>query len=162
MLKLGLNTVISEQNIVNQYVECFNGVGKLKDFQLTIPINKDIQQVAQPLRRIPYSLRDKLSKKLKELESLDIIEQVHEPTPWVSPAVVVPKENGDIRRSVNRYMRQANEAVVRECHTIPVLDEVLQDLNKSKVFSKLDIKWAYHQIELSPESREISYNIFDS
>ena len=29
-------------------------------------------------------------------------------------------------------------------------------MNGSKVFSKLDLKWGYHQLELSPESREIT------
>ena len=29
-------------------------------------------------------------------------------------------------------------------------------MNGSKVFSKLDLKWGYHQLELSPESREIA------
>ncbi|XP_033749315.1 uncharacterized protein K02A2.6-like [Pecten maximus] len=33
---------------------------------------------------------------------------------------------------------------------------VLRDLNQSKVFSKLDIRWAYPQIELTPESRSIT------
>ena len=29
-------------------------------------------------------------------------------------------------------------------------------MNQSKIFSKLDVKWAYHQIELNPESRDIT------
>ena len=53
-------------------------------------------------------------------------------------------------------MRQANAAVKRIKHPIPTIDEVLQDLNNSTMFSKLDIKWAYHQIELDQESRDIT------
>ena len=53
-------------------------------------------------------------------------------------------------------MRQANVAVKREPFPIPTIDEVLQDLNQSKFFSKLDLTTAYHQIELSPESRDIT------
>jgi hypothetical protein len=33
---------------------------------------------------------------------------------------------------------------------------ILSDLNQSQIFSKLDIKWAYHQIELDPGAREIT------
>ena len=29
-------------------------------------------------------------------------------------------------------------------------------MNQSKIFSKLDVKWAYHQIKLDPESRDIT------
>ena len=53
-------------------------------------------------------------------------------------------------------MSQANCAVERERDSIPTIDEVLQDMNNSKVFSKLDLRWGYHQIELSEESREIT------
>ena len=50
-------------------------------------------------------------------------------------------------------MKQANGAIVRERHPIPTVDEVLHDLNGGTVFSKLDIKWAFHQVELSEVSR---------
>ena len=66
----------------------------------------------------------------------------------------MPKPNGAIRLCVN--MRQANGAIVRERHPIPTVDEVLHDLNGSTVFSKLDIKWAFHQVELSETSRPIT------
>ena len=57
----------------------YEGIGKLKDFQLKIPIDAEVQLVAQPIRRVPYHLRDKLTKKLKELVELDIIEKVSGP-----------------------------------------------------------------------------------
>ena len=53
-------------------------------------------------------------------------------------------------------MRQANAAIVRERHPIPTVDEVLHYLNGSTVFSKLYIKWAFHQVELSETSRPIA------
>ena len=125
---------------------CCEGIGKVKDFQ--------VQPVAQPIRKVPYHLRDKLSTKLDELVELDIIEKMSGPSSWVSPVVVVPKPSGDIRLCVD--MRQANVAVKRERFPIPTIDVVLQDLNQSKFFSKLDLTTAYHQIELSPESSDIT------
>ena len=53
-------------------------------------------------------------------------------------------------------MRCANASVIRERHPIPTVDEVLQNLNQSSVYSKLDLKWGYHQIELEEESRNIT------
>ena len=53
-------------------------------------------------------------------------------------------------------MRRANNAIVRERHPIPTIEEVLQDLSRSTVFSKLDLKWGFHQVELAEESREIT------
>ena len=79
---------------------------------------------------------------------------MNEPSEWISPVVVVPKPNGDIRLCVD--MRQANQAVKRVHHPISTIDELLQDMNESKFFSKFDIKWAYHQLELRLESRAIT------
>ena len=50
-------------------------------------------------------------------------------------------------------MRRANEAIERERHPIPTAGEVY---NRSTIFSKLDLKWGFHQIELEEESRKIT------
>ena len=95
---------------------CCEGIGKMKDFQLIVPIDPKVQPLAQPIRKVPYHLRDKLSTKLDELE------KVSGPSSWVSPVVVVPKPTGDICLCVD--MRQANTAVKRERVPIPTIDEV--------------------------------------
>ena len=64
------------------------------------------------------------------------------------------KANGEVRLCVD--MRCANKAIIRERHPIPTIDEILQDMQEGGVFSKLDLKWGYHQIELSEESRSIT------
>ena len=77
-------------SILDKFPGCCEGIGKLKDFQLKIPIDAEAQPVAQPIRRVPYHLWDKLTNKLKELVELDITEKVSGPSTWVSPVVVVP------------------------------------------------------------------------
>ena len=155
-LQLSTDGEDREPSILDKFPGCCEGIGKLKDFQLKIPVDAEVQPVAQPIRRDPYHLRDKLTNKLKELVELDIIEKVSGPSSWVSPVVVVPKLMGDIRLCVD--MRQANKAVKRERYPIPTIDEVLQDFNQSKFFSRLDLNSAYHQIELAPESRDITHD----
>jgi len=114
-----------------------------------------LDQVAQPVRRLPFGLRDKVDQKLDELLDKDIIDEVpNTPTTWVSPLVVAPKPDEDIRVCID--MRRANEAIVRERHPIPTIEEILYDLNRATVFSKLDLKWGFHQVELEEESREIT------
>ena len=117
-------------------------------------MNSKVNPVAQHTRRVPLSLREKVEQKLRELEQMDIVEKVQGPTPWVSPIVVVPKPSGEIRSCVD--MRKANDAIIRERHPIPTVDEVFQDMSQSSVFSKLDLKWGYHQLELSEESHGIT------
>ena len=64
---------------------------------MKIPIDVEVQPVAQPIRRVPYHLRDKLTNKLKELVELEIIEKNSGASSWVSPVVVLPNTTGDIR-----------------------------------------------------------------
>ena len=118
--------------IVDRFPNVFSGVGKLSGYQLKLHIDPEIKPVAQKPRRIPYPLKEKVTKKINELLDLDIIEKVSGPTTWVSPAVIAPKPNkDDVRICVD--MRCANEAIRREKLSIPTVDEVLEELNGSTV-----------------------------
>ena len=99
------------------------GNGKLSGYQLLIHTDPSVAPVAQPLRRTFFHVRKDIEKKLKELQDLDVIEDVDGPTTWVSPLVAVPKSNGDIRVCVD--MRRVNETILRERHPIPTLEETL-------------------------------------
>jgi hypothetical protein len=156
VLKIGMDiATISDvgKDLEQQYPEVFHGVGKLKGRKITLHIDPSVEPVAQPLRRTPFNLRAKVESKIQELLKADIIEQVEGPTPWVNPVVVVPKPN-DIRICVD--MRMANGAIIRGRYPIPTVDELLQNMNGSEIFSKLDLKWGYHQLELSEECRDIT------
>ena len=66
--------------------------------------------------------------------------------------MVVPKPNGEVRICVD--MRRVNTAVIRERYPIPTMEDILHDLTCASVFSKLDLRWGYHQIELDEQSRQ--------
>ena len=151
MLRLGpshtVNVVNTEADIKEKYKELFDGVGLLRDYELKLNIDDPVNPVAQPVRRIPFGVREEVERKLGELLESGIIEEVPErPTGWVSQLVVIPEADGDIRICVD--MRCANQAIVRERQPIPTIKEVLQDLNGSTVFSRVDLKWEFHQISL--------------
>uniref|UniRef100_A0A669BA80 Gypsy retrotransposon integrase-like protein 1 n=1 Tax=Oreochromis niloticus TaxID=8128 RepID=A0A669BA80_ORENI len=158
VLKIGENVAAVtdlKHTLKEKYPKVFKGVGKLNTKQISLYIDPNVKPVAQPLRRIPYHLRDAVEKKINELIDMDIIERVEGPTLWVNPVVVLPKKcDKDIRMCLD--MRKANEAIIRERYPIPTVDEILQGLNGSAIFTKLDLKWGYHQLELTPESREIT------
>ena len=90
-----LNHVSKEINeILQENKEVFEGKGKLRNFQLNLHVNEEVKPIGQPTRRVPYHLQNKVIAKIRELEALDIIEET---TTWVSPLVVTPKEDWDIR-----------------------------------------------------------------
>lgn len=131
--------------LFERFPAVFSGeIGKLKDYQLELSINPTVRPVVQNPRPIPLHYRTRVEAKLKQLEDQDIIEPVTGPTPWVSPVVIVDKPYGDIRLCVN--MSKPNEALLRTHHPYPTSEEILQDLNGSKFFSKIDLKECDHQM----------------
>ena len=53
-------------------------------------------------------------------------------------------------------MRAANQAIERERHPVPTVEDLIVDLNGATVFSKIDLNQGYHQLELDEESRSIT------
>ena len=143
------------QSLLQKFPALFSGkIRKLKDYQLELNIDPTVQPVVQNSHPTPLHYRARVEAKLKQLEDQDIIEQVTGPTPWVSPLVIVDKPNGDIRLCVN--MCKPNKAIHRTHYPNPTSEEILQDLNGSKIFYKIDLEECYHQIELAESSRHLT------
>ena len=117
-------------------------------------INKDVKPVAQKPRRVPCHVRRKVDEELERLKELDIIEDASGPTPWISPLVIVHKDNGSVRVCVES--RMINTAIERERYPMNTIEELIVELNGAKFFSKIDLNKGYHQLELSEESRYIT------
>ncbi len=142
--------------VVNEFSDRFKGIGELKDCKIKFHVDETVKPIAQPHRRIPFSMREKLESKLIELEEADIIEKVEGPTPWVSPIVCVPKPHNPEEIRVCVDMRAVNTAIERERHITPTVNEIISDLNGSKIFSKLDLNQGYHQLLIAEESRNLT------
>ena len=156
---LHVQAAVSEQNlegvIKSRYSQCFKGVGKLKGCNITLHVDPQCEPVAQPVRRVPFGYKDKVTQLLERLVAEDIIEPVEGVgSRWVSPIVIVPKSNGEVRMCID--MRQANKAIVRECYPIPTVQEMLVEMNGAKVFSKLDLRQGFFQCELETGSRDVT------
>ena len=88
-LQIPVNNVVDYNELMTRYKNVFTGIGKLKDFQLNLHIDQQVQPAAQTLRRPAFSLREKNEKKLDELLREDIIEKIEGPKPWVNPVGIV-------------------------------------------------------------------------
>ena len=71
----------SVQQILSNNAEVFDGIGKLKDFEVKLKVDPSVTPVSQQLRQLPYHTRKKVENELDKLEDLGIIEKVQEPTP---------------------------------------------------------------------------------
>ncbi|XP_043279405.1 uncharacterized protein K02A2.6-like [Venturia canescens] len=71
---------------------------------------------------------------------------------YSSPAVIVPKKNGEYRVCVD--YRQLNKKITRDRFPMPLIDDRIDALANEKVFSVLDLKNGFFHVPVAPESRK--------
>ena len=144
----------SKESIISRYPELFTGLGTLGS-EYKISLKPDAKPYAlHTARRVPISLRKEVEKELNRMESLGVISQIDEPSPWCAGMVVVSKPSGKVRICVD--MKPLNENVMREFHPLPAVDETLAQLSGARIFTKLDANAGFWQIPLTKESRPLT------
>ena len=103
-----------------------------------------------PAYRIPHSRRTLVDDAVRSMIDDGIVEPAA--SPFNSPLLLVPKSNGEWRVVVD--FRQLNSATVPDRFPMPVLSDLLQSIGESNcVFSTLDLKSGFFQIDLEESSR---------
>ena len=95
-------------------------------------------------------MKQPLKQHLDKLQEDGIIEKVDLPTDWISAIVVAKKSNGDIHLCLDP--KPLNKALKRCKYPLPVIEEVLPELGKAKVFTKVDCKNRYWQVKFNETS----------
>ena len=105
-------------------------------------------------RLLPGSPKAKAAEKAwKELVRLGIVEKVDPSSPntWSSPVHFVPKPSGGLR-VVGDY-RQLNERTILDHYPLPHVRDYVQHISGSTIFSKVDLKKAFHLINIDERDR---------
>lgn len=150
--------LIARVNRINSSLtdDVFGEIGLLHCEPVKIELTTDAvpYSVTTP-RRVPFPLLPKVEKELKRMFSLDIIEEVTEPTDWCAPMVPAPKRNKEeVRVCVD--LKRLNKGVKRERFILPTLDDITPRLAGAKVFSTLDASSGFWQIPLDPSCQKLT------
>ena len=104
----------------------------------------------QPVRRLPFALRQEVARQLKDMQQSGVIQPSS--SPWASPVVMVRKKDGSHRFCVD--YRLLNAVTKPDLYPLPRIDDLLDQLGKSQYFSTLDLASGYWQIRVHPNSIE--------
>ena len=141
------------ERVCSQFKDVFEGLGSLGT-PLRLEVDKEVKPVQQPLRRVPETLRTSLKEYQDDLETKGVIERVDRPTEWGNYVVITRKANGKLRLCLDP--KPLNKATKRYHFPMPVFEDILPQLGKAKVFTKVDCKNGYWQIKLTEESSLLS------
>jgi hypothetical protein len=144
---------------VDQMKRRFPGVftdklGKFKRYEINLQIDENVKPTFMRHRRVPYSMRDSMTKCINELLQADVIEPATGPTSWLLPALAVKKRDGSMRLVVDGSHTKL--AIQRTRYVIPTIEEVTAEIDSACIFSKLDVRKAFHQLVLAEPSRYIT------
>lgn len=141
-----------DSEVDKQLVALIQGVNDLK-----IPSPVDMYKVSVSLkddsifmyapRRFAWSERLQIKEITDDLLKREIIKPSC--SPYCARVVPVCKKNGFLRLYVD--LCPLNERVIKQKYPFPLIEDCLAKLSNKSIFSLLDLKDGFHQIDLHPD-----------
>ncbi|GJT55724.1 reverse transcriptase domain-containing protein [Tanacetum coccineum] len=126
------------------FPEDFSGLPPQRQVEFRI----DLVPGATPIAKSPYRLApskmQELSGQLQELQDKGFIRPSH--SPWGAPVLFVKKKDGSLRMCID--YRELNKLTVKNRYPLPRIDDLFDQLQGSRFFSKIDLRSGYHQLRV--------------
>ncbi|GJW75407.1 putative reverse transcriptase domain-containing protein [Tanacetum coccineum] len=111
----------------------------------------DLVPGAAPVARAPYRLApsklQELSTQLQELSDKGFIRPSS--SPWGAPVLFVKKKDGSFWMCID--YRELNKLTVKNRYPLPRIDDLFDQLQGSRVYSKIGLRYGYHQLRVREE-----------
>ena len=137
-------TRLEDIPIVKEFPDDILGLPPDREVEFTIDLIPGTEPISiPPYRMAPAELRE-LKAQLEELLSKGFIRPSI--PPWGAPVLFVKKKDGSLRLCID--YRQLNRVTIRNQYPLPRIDELFDQLQGSRVYSKIDLRSGYHQLRV--------------
>ena len=93
---------------------------------------------------MPANDLEEIKKQIKELLEKGYIRPSS--SPWGAPVLLVEKKDGSLRMVVDYHA--LNEVTIKNKYPLPMINDLFDQLQGAKVFSKIDLRSGYHQLKI--------------
>ncbi|MCH81666.1 hypothetical protein A2U01_0002457 [Trifolium medium] len=141
---------IRVQRLLRQYATIFEEPNQLPPPRFTdhnIPLPSSASPINVRPYRYPHAQKTEIEAQVKKLLANGWITPSN--SPFSSPVLLLKKKDGTWRMCVD--YRALNALTIKDRFPLPTVDELLDELGRAQVFSKLDLTSGFHQIRLQPE-----------
>ncbi|XP_070025746.1 uncharacterized protein [Nicotiana sylvestris] len=134
--------------VVNEFLEVFPdefpGIPLDREIDFGIDVLPDTQPISiPPYRMAPMELRE-LKEQLKDLLEKRFIRP--SVSLWGAPVLFVRKKDGSLRMCFD--YRQLNKVTIKNKYPLPRIDDLFEQLQGARFFSKIDLWSGYHQLKI--------------
>ncbi|GJW54230.1 putative nucleotidyltransferase, ribonuclease H, partial [Tanacetum coccineum] len=149
---------IHDQPIVSEFQDVFPeelpGIPPIRDVEFNIELIPGAEPISKaPYRMAPIELKE-LKDQLQELLERGFIRP--SVSPWGAPVLFVKKKDGSMRLCID--YRELNKITIRNRYPLPRIDDLFDQLQGAKHFSKIDLRSGYHQLRV--KEQDISKTAF--
>uniref|UniRef100_A0A1I8BLH5 RNA-directed DNA polymerase n=1 Tax=Meloidogyne hapla TaxID=6305 RepID=A0A1I8BLH5_MELHA len=130
------------------------GLGHCTKMKAHLHLKPGVKPVFVRPRPVPIGVKDAIEKELNRLSEMGAIKPI-EFANWAAPILAIKKANGKTRVCMD-YSTGLNNAIELDRHPLPKPSEIWAEIHGSKVFSQLDLRDAYLQIELDESSKKLT------
>jgi hypothetical protein len=142
------NLTAESISVVEEFMDVFPeelpGMPPEREVEFYIDLIPDTAPIAKrPYCMAPTELAE-LKLQIAELQQKGYIRPSS--SPWGAPVLFVTKKDGSMRMCID--YRSLNEVTIKNKYPLPRIDDLFDQLQGAKYFSKIDLRSGYHQLRI--------------